>query len=179
MVDVLVVCTGNICRSPAGELLLQGYLGADATVKSAGTHAMEGSGIPAEMLHLLDRAGIDGSSHIATQLTASRVLDATLVIAMAAQHRKWIVADAPSALKRSFLLTELAAAARLGAPLVGNTLTERLRSVWDAVAAVRPELVELETADVPDPYRRSQRDYDESFEVIAESLAEVHRWLRA
>ncbi|GAB3624535.1 hypothetical protein GCM10027418_26200 [Mariniluteicoccus endophyticus] len=37
-----MVCTGNICRSPAGHLLLQRYLGDSVEVTSAGTHALVG-----------------------------------------------------------------------------------------------------------------------------------------
>ena len=45
MVRVLMVCTGNICRSPMAEGLLKHYLPADlkalVRVSSAGTHALQ------------------------------------------------------------------------------------------------------------------------------------------
>ena len=39
---ILVVCVGNICRSPTGERLLQGYLKQGQTVTSAGVAALVG-----------------------------------------------------------------------------------------------------------------------------------------
>lgn len=38
---ILVVCTGNICRSPIGEHLLRGLL-SNKIVDSAGTNALVG-----------------------------------------------------------------------------------------------------------------------------------------
>jgi protein-tyrosine phosphatase len=37
--SILLVCTGNICRSPMGEALLRARLGPLVQVQSAGTHA--------------------------------------------------------------------------------------------------------------------------------------------
>ena len=38
---IMFVCTGNICRSPMGELLLTRYLsGTTVQVSSAGTHGL-------------------------------------------------------------------------------------------------------------------------------------------
>jgi len=112
MASILVVCTGNICRSPAGEILLQGYLGDLARVTSAGTHAMVGQAPTAPMLDLLAADGFDGSGHRASQLTAARIEEADLIIAMTAAHRRWVLQETPSALAKTFLLTELAAGVR-------------------------------------------------------------------
>ena len=40
MKNILIVCTGNICRSPTGEYLLKKELGPDFNVISAGLGAL-------------------------------------------------------------------------------------------------------------------------------------------
>ncbi len=174
---ILIACTGNICRSPAGEILLQGHLGAAATVTSAGTHAMVGHGIPAPMLSLLAADGADGTGHQAAQLTSEGMAAAHLIIAMAEHHRQWILAQVPTALQRTYLLTELDTARAAGAVLEGATLIERLASLPAAVAAVRPAMTVLGFGDVPDPYRRGDEAYAESYALIRGAVVEVARWL--
>ena len=178
MTSILTVCTGNICRSPAAEVLFRRHLGDLATVSSAGTQAMVGSGIPAEMLMSLDAAGVEGREHRAQQLTDQLARDATVVIAMAAEHRRAIVQQTPSALRRTFLLDELAHAARAGAPLEGETAVARLENVPAAIAAFRPELAGMGIQDVPDPYRRSQERYDESYAMIEAAVRDIAAWIK-
>jgi protein-tyrosine phosphatase len=178
MTTIVTVCTGNICRSPAAELLLQSYLGDLATVRSAGTHAMVDHGIPAPMLVCLDADTIDGRSHRAVQLTASLSRSADLVITMTALHRRWAVSEAPFALKRTFMLEEIATAARMGAPLAGDTPAERLGNVADAVQDFRPSLAGLVIADVPDPYGGPQHEYDEAYAMIRASVQDIANWVR-
>lgn len=174
---VLIACTGNICRSPAGEVLLQHHLGADATVTSAGTHALVGHGIPAPMLSLLAADGHDGTAHQATQLTTEGIAAAHLVVAMAEHHRQWILAQVPTALHRTYLLTELEAARAAGAVLEGASVRERLASLPSAVAAARPAMAALRFGDVPDPYRRGDGAYADSYALIAQTSAQVGPWL--
>ncbi len=88
---ILVVCTGNTCRSPLGEVLLRAHLAteptlAHVTVASAGTSAW--SGAPASegsYLVALER-GLDLSAHRATALTIDIVRQADLILAMGRSH---------------------------------------------------------------------------------------------
>jgi protein-tyrosine phosphatase len=178
MTSIITVCTGNICRSPAAELLLQEYLGPAAAVSSAGTHALTGRGIPAEMLMALDGDDIDGRGHAARQYSASLARDADLVVCMTAEHRRWAVSEAPFALRKTFMLTELSEAARRGAVLSGASLGERLAEVPAAVAAIRPLLAGVALADVPDPYMRSQAVYDSTYATLKSLIGEVVEWVR-
>lgn len=174
MTSIVTVCTGNICRSPAAELLLARALGPDAVVTSAGTHALVGHGIPTPMLRCLDADGLDGRGHAARQFSSAIAASADVVVCMTARHRAWAVKEAPSAFKRTFLLSEVAAAARAGVPLTGG-----VAGISDAVQGYRVALAGVPLADVPDPYMESQDAYDRSYAMIAELVGEIGDWVSA
>ena len=91
MTTVLLVCTGNICRSPLAEAILlrelreRGVEHIEAV--SAGTGAWDGA--PAsEGAYLIGlEHGLDLSGHRARLLTRDRVQNAELVLTMARHHR--------------------------------------------------------------------------------------------
>lgn len=88
---VLLVCTGNICRSPLAEEMLKRTLqerGIDGvSVTSAGTGAWDGA--PAsEGAYLVGlERGLDLSGHRARLLTRELVDEADLILTMARHHR--------------------------------------------------------------------------------------------
>ncbi|HEY6099791.1 MAG TPA: low molecular weight protein arginine phosphatase [Anaeromyxobacter sp.] len=88
--NVLLVCTGNICRSPLAASLLERALkerGLEVTVTSAGTGAWDGA--PAsEGAYLVGlERGLDLSGHRARLLTRELVEGADLILTMARHHR--------------------------------------------------------------------------------------------
>ena len=67
---VLVVCDGNICRSPMAEAIInQDCKGKGLTVASAGVGALVGKPVDATALQLLHENGYDHPAHEARQLT--------------------------------------------------------------------------------------------------------------
>src|SRR5256884_9940704 len=87
---ILLVCTGNICRSPLAASLLERALrerGLEVTVASAGTGAWDGA--PAsEGAYLVGlERGLDLSGHRARLLTRELVENAHLILTMARHHR--------------------------------------------------------------------------------------------
>lgn len=99
---ILVVCVGNICRSPALERLLQSRL-PDKQVSSAGLGALVGKPIDAEMKKQLLEGGVDPEGHAARQLNRDMLNQADIVLVMEPGHRKAIADILPGAMAKTFL----------------------------------------------------------------------------
>jgi protein-tyrosine phosphatase len=189
---VLVVCTGNVCRSPFIQLVLQRELDArrpegepGITVSSAGTGALAGQGMDARAAAQAAALGLDHSGFLARQLTPAMVAEADLVLTATRRHRGDVATLHPRALRYVFTLRDFAdlASAHLdlgeleAAPPQSRA---RLQSVVRAVAArrgVEPPL-EASHADVVDPFRREDelfvrmaRQVTDAMPVVAAALA--------
>lgn len=129
-IDILVLCTGNVCRSPVGERLLQRQLlarGIDARVHSAG-FVLDGRPISDESLELLAARGIDAADHRSRVVDASMIAAADLVLGMAREHVREAVLLDRSALSRTFTLRELVRRAEIMGPRQpGHGFAEWLR----------------------------------------------------
>ena len=119
---ILVVCAGNICRSPLAEELLRRALGArgmEADVRSAGLWAQpglpasEGVGVAARL------RGVDLSRHRARQLEASHLGDADLVLVMTAAQKDSVARLAKRGSAKVLLLGE----ADIADPYMGDAAT--------------------------------------------------------
>ena len=112
MASILVVCTGNVCRSPIAEGLLRAglasRLGRDApAVSSVGTTGWSGSGADPNSVEAAAERGVDISGHRARELSDHHVASATLILAMSGEHARAVVAREPDAASRTFTLKEL------------------------------------------------------------------------
>lgn len=102
---ILVVCVGNICRSPTAEHLLREALGdCGAAVSSAGLGALVGQPIEPTALAVLARHGHAPQPHQARQLDDALLADADLVLVMEKGHLQEIGRRAPQARGKTFLL---------------------------------------------------------------------------
>jgi protein-tyrosine phosphatase len=185
---VLVVCTGNICRSPVLEHLWRTRLDPRVvTLTSAGTRALVDYPMPDDAQRVAHALGIPADSaaaHRAQQLTAEQIADADLVVALAREHRADIVRTLPAAARKTVTLRE---AARLIESLVEAPHLDlpRLRAL--PIADVLHELIPLALAergvaappadpdddDVVDPYQLAPEAYDRSGEQIADATARI------
>ena len=96
--SILVVCTGNICRSPMGEFLIrERWSKAGASVASAGVGAMAGWQADDDAIAVMDEQGIDMRAHTAQQLTQELINAYDLVLVMEKHHEDWINQRLPTA----------------------------------------------------------------------------------
>ena len=88
---VLLVCTGNICRSPLAAVMLGRALGQrnvrDVDVRSAGTGAWDGAPASEGAYLVALENGLDLSEHRAQLLTRDLVEGSDLILTMARHHR--------------------------------------------------------------------------------------------
>lgn len=176
---ILVVCTGNVCRSPLMERYLARHLterwhGAGAMlVSSAGTSALVGSPMDDRAADQARALGLDTTGFAAQALTVDEIAAADLVLTATRQHRGIVVSAYPKALRSCFTVRDFAATVS-GLPAdrgpgAGDDLDDtgvddarsRVRRVVAAAAARRgfsPPLA-LEDADIVDPYRRPDDVY--------------------
>ncbi len=125
--EVLIVCTGNICRSPLAAALLQHLLGdpqeSGVHVSSAGTYASVGLSATNFMIEIATEWGIDLSEHEGNQLTEDTIHSTDLILAAEPHHRDWIVESFPYAEERIEML---------GDPINLESIPDPYGSVFEA-----------------------------------------------
>jgi protein-tyrosine phosphatase len=181
---VLLVCTGNICRSALAERLgraflddVLGELAGDVQVVSAGTQAVVDSAMHPDSALVLRGYGGDPGDFRARQLVDRMVADADLTLAMTRAHRREVLHRAPRAMARTFTVREAAdLIERLGnGPVDGTTFPERARNLVASMAEARSSRRAGEDDDVPDPIGRPLEAHDEAGTLIVDSLLPVLR----
>lgn len=147
---ILLVCSGNTCRSPLASAMLAARLASEPMLKgivvsSAGTSAWDGS--PASegsYLVALER-GLDLSNHRARILTTDQVQQADLILTMTAGHASRV--------------------ADLGGASKVATMGEYAR----AEPALR---------DVPDPFGGDVEAYRSAADLMSELIESITERLR-
>ncbi|WP_286087817.1 protein tyrosine phosphatase [Enterobacter bugandensis] len=100
--SILVVCTGNICRSPMGERLLRQQL-PDAQVTSAGIFGLEGRPADAIAKAVALRHGVSLEGHVARKVTRYLLQKSDLILVMEPEHLRFIASVAPENRGKSLL----------------------------------------------------------------------------
>ncbi len=125
MPTVLVVCTGNLCRSPMAEVLLQARLARDEArqdwlVASAGIWTVDGRPATTFAIEEMTRRGLDLNGHISRNITRALMVDANLVLAMTRKHIEALGAAFPAHARKAYLLSEMSGQIRdIGDPYGG------------------------------------------------------------
>jgi protein-tyrosine phosphatase len=103
--SILMVCAGNICRSPTAEYVLkQNLIKSNIAVSSAGLTALEGKPADSYAQDLVMRNGIDMSAHKGRQLTSSLIAHNNLILVMENRHLEDLCRQYPEARGKTFLL---------------------------------------------------------------------------
>lgn len=106
MIDnILVVCEGNICRSPMAQMLLAQQL-PSVRVTSAGCSALAGRGADPCAIELMAERGIDLGGHVAVDLSLEQMRTANLILTMTADQRRRVEAGYPFSKGKVFRLGE-------------------------------------------------------------------------
>ncbi len=153
--DVLVVCTGNVCRSPYVAARLAVEL-PDLTVVSAGTGALVGEQPVVEVQALLAEQGIATDGMVARSVDRAQVRGARLILTAARRHRVEISRLVPTAADRTYTVLELARVLRAEGEPRGIGLDGVLAAARQATAEDGGRDLE---DDLDDPYRLSERHF--------------------
>jgi protein-tyrosine phosphatase len=177
---VLLVCTGNICRSALaerlGQALLADELGDDVgrvQLTSAGVQAVVGSAMHPDSALVLRGLGGDPDGFVARRLVDDLAIDADLTLTMTRQHRRDVLAAAPRAMARTFTLREAADLVEVvgrDVELAGETPADRARSLVREMAAARSRRAGGAGDDVRDPINQPLEVHQEVGEAIATAL---------
>jgi len=191
-VSMLMVCTGNIGRSPMMERIMRSTLegrgvAAQFDVTSAGTWGQQGHEMEPGALLALTELGIDTSGFAASPLTENAVAATDLVLVATREHRSEVVNLVPAAVRRTFTLHELARIAGAAPPRDGTRIASSDRSataqVRDAVAwaaqvrgsVPRPEVDDDD--DLADPLGAPDEVYRARAGAIAASVERIVPYL--
>jgi protein-tyrosine phosphatase len=184
--SILVVCTGNVCRSPFIERVLQRGLDdawgpGQVNVTSAGTGALAGRPMDPQAEVQLGELGT-ARGFVARDITPAMIADADLVLTATRRHRGNVVSMYPRALRYTFTYREFADLVR-ALPDLGPAVDaqERVRAVVSQVPTLRGMRLPLsdDDADIADPFRREDAIFVAMRDQVVDGLPAVLRALGA
>ena len=167
---VLFVCTGNICRSAYADVVAPHAGLAGVEFSSAGTQALVGRLIDPPMAQLVGDRG-DPSTHRAQQLTRELMTESDLVLAMSANHRRYILDEWPVLGRKAFIIGQ---AAREMERLPESTTLETLvKHLWQHRSRADGDEVADPYMLGPDAAQEAARAIDAHLESILGGLGSL------
>jgi protein-tyrosine phosphatase len=103
--SILVVCVGNICRSPVGERLLREAL-PQMNITSAGIGAVVGAGADNTATSVAKENGLSLDCHIARAFVAEEAAKQDLILVMEPGHKREIIKMGPHLQGRTMLFDQ-------------------------------------------------------------------------
>lgn len=146
---VLVLCLGNICRSPFAEHYLRRVSKergmSSLHVESAGFLHHDGLRTPTRFVELVRAHSVDLSGHRARRVTQQQIDEADMILLMDAQNLRALHSEFPHAIHKTFLIGLLSAHG---------------------------------DAEIPDPYMLSIGEAEASYQKLAEACSATIRRLQ-
>jgi protein-tyrosine phosphatase len=103
--SVLMVCAGNICRSPTAEYVLKSKLtDKNITITSAGLTALVGKSADAMAQKIALSHGVVMDSHQGQQLSSQLIATNSVILVMEQRHLNDVHSRYPEARGKTFLL---------------------------------------------------------------------------
>lgn len=123
---ILMVCTGNTCRSPMAAAIAEKYM-PWAEVLSAGTATV--AGLPASIgaMDAMQKMGLSIDDHASRPLNRYLLEEADLVLTMTEEHKAAILNFMPETADKVFTLGEFAGTAVTIPDPFGGSLEEYLQ----------------------------------------------------
>ncbi len=103
MRSILILCIGNICRSPLAQVLLQREL-PDIHISSAGLNATTGAMADPLSIQIAQENGLDLSGHRAQKVTSILCKQAELILVMEKSHKAQLESLNPSVRGKVYLI---------------------------------------------------------------------------
>jgi protein-tyrosine phosphatase len=156
LLKVLIVCTGNICRSPIAHGLLHDRarrVGEDwLEVRSAGTWGRSGSGATPEAVSAAAGLGVDIEAHRSSRFNDDMAKWADLIITMTTEQAAEVLQESPEARAKTFTLKELVSLLGSLPPRAAETrpkegLTKRIGEADHARSSGHSLPADLDVAD--------------------------------
>lgn len=174
---ILLVCTGNVCRSPAAEFLLADQLGTTArtfTIRSAGTRAVANAPIDPIISSLLLRRGVETIHFSSRELDIRMVESADLILTASTNHRAAVARLHPAALHKTLTLKQLARYAPFILESGSGPADASQRIPWLLSAVPRARArARKEDDSIADPRGRSRRHYEAAVDELAQACATI------
>lgn len=171
---ILMVCTGNQCRSPMAEVLLRSVLPPDSGIEvdSAGT---VGDGTPPPPLSekVMSDIGLSLRGRPSRPLTPQVLAGSDLVVGMARDHLVAAATLYPAGLDRMFTLTDILERGRRAG---GRQRSESLADWAARMSAGRPRhtILHLPAAgDIPDPIGGEPPEFEQVRDQLAAATREL------
>lgn len=107
---IMFICTGNICRSAMAHKLLEKKLvdanRNDIQVFSCGTFAEDGEKSTYSALEVMKEYEVDLSSHEATNIANSALLDMDLILCATTSHKNFVLQQYPNLKDKVYTMKE-------------------------------------------------------------------------